>query len=191
MKSIITLVILVIATFSAVSQGVFTNDVNSALQKVIQDYPNHFVNIKGAQVMGNNQRVQYHSNVEVPGSLISVVTQYSASQKGLYSWKCVMMESEQFAEAKTRFTELYNQIRNTIVKIEGEKPFILNGKFETPTDDRKFTTVIFQLLPATGKMQKLKVELTLQQYLNDWKVTLSVYDQERRNDEQPDLTDLY
>ncbi|MBC7827485.1 MAG: hypothetical protein H7122_07060 [Chitinophagaceae bacterium] len=191
MKSIITLVIgfnLLVAGFS---QGVFTNDVNAALQRVIQDYPNHFANLKGAQVTGNPRTVQYHSIVEVPGSLNCVLTQHSATNKELYSWKCVMLESEKFVDAKSKFTELYNQIRNTIVKMEGEKPFILNGKYETPTDERKFTTIVFQLLPATGDMQKLKVELTLQQYINDWKVILTVYDDERKNDEQLDLTDRY
>ena len=102
-----------------------------------------------------------------------------------------MLESETFSEAKNRFTELYNQIRNTIVKMEGEKPFILNGNYETPSDDKKFTSVLFQLLPSTGEMQKLKVELTLQHTMNDWKITLAVYDMDRKNNEQPDITDRY
>ena len=189
MKSIIILGIGFTLTIACYSQGVFTNDVNSALQKVIQDYPNHFINLKGAQVAGNMNTVQYYSTVEVPGSVNSILTQYSATKKEIYSWKCVMLESERFSEAKSKFIELYNQIRNTIVKMEGEKPFILNGKYETPTDDKKFTSVIFQLLPATGQMQKLKVELTLLQTVSDYKITLAVHDDERTSDEAPDLTD--
>lgn len=191
MKRIFSIVVAFSLTFAGLSQGVFTNDVNAALQKVIQDYPNHFVNLKGPQVSGNQRTVQYHSIVEVPGSLNCILTQYSASKKDIYSWKCVMFESEKFGEAKNKFTELYNQIRNTIIKMEGEKPFILNGKYESPSEERKFTSIVFQLLPATGDMQKLKVELSVQQYMNDWKVNLIVYDDDRRNDEQPDLTDLY
>ena len=190
MKSIIILVIGATLTFTCQSQGVFTNDVNAALQKVIQDYPNHFINIKGAKVTGNLATVQYHSTVEVPGSVNCVLTQYAA-KKEIYSWNCVILESNKFNEAKSKFTELYNQIRNTIVKIEGEKPFILNGKYETPTDDKKFTSVVFQLLPATGEMQKLKVDLTLQRTAQNWKLSLVVYDEERRNDEQFAITDSY
>ena len=191
MKSIITIVIITTLSFAGTAQGVFTNDVNSALQKVIQDFPNHFVNLKGAQVKGNRRAVQYHSTVEVPGSLNCVLTEYSANKKDIYSWTCIMLASDNFGQAKNKFNELYNQIRNTIVKMEGEKAFILNGKYEAPSNDKKFTSVFFQLLPATGDLQKLKVELTLQHYLNDWKVSLAVYDEERRNDEQQDLTDLY
>ena len=189
MKSIITIVIITTISIAGVAQGVFTNDVNSALQKVIQDYPNHFVNLKGAQVKGNRGTVQYHSTVEVPGSLNCVLTQYDASKKDIFDWTCIMMASNNFGNAKNKFNELYNQIRNTIVKMDGEKPFILNGKYETPADDKKFTSVVFQLLPATGNLQKLKVELTLQHSMNDWKVSLAVYDEARRSDEQQDLTD--
>ena len=191
MKSIITIVILSILSLAGRSQGVFANDVNAALQKVIQDYPNHFINLKGPQVAGNTRTIQFQSTVEVPGSLNCVLTQYSSGKKDIYNWKCVMLESANFGEAKNKFSELYNQIRNSIVKMDGEKPFILNGRYETPSDDKKFTSVIFQLLPATGELQKLKVELTVQHYINDWKVTLLVYDEERRNDEQHDLTDRY
>ncbi|HKH60172.1 MAG TPA: hypothetical protein VKA49_05040 [Flavitalea sp.] len=190
MKSIIILVIGATLTITCQSQGVFTNDVNAALQKVIQDYPNHFINIKGAQVTGNLRTLQYHSTVEVPGSVNCVLIQYVA-KKEIYSWNCVILESDKFNEAKSKFTELYNQIRNTIVKIEGEKPFILNGKYETPTDDKKFTSVVFQLLPATGEMQKLKVELTLQRTIHDWRLSLAIHDEERRNDEQLALIEGY
>lgn len=189
MKSLSSFLLLFNIAFSASSQGVFSNDVNSALQKVIQDYPNHFVNIKGQPVTGNHQVVQYYSTVKVPGSLNSVLTQYSASKKEIYSWQCIMLQSQSFNESKTRFEKLYNQIRNTIIKIDGEKPFILNGKYEIPSEEKKVTTVIFQLLHAAGHLQNLKVELTLQHYFNGWKVTLAVYDQERKNDEQPQLTD--
>ena len=191
MKSIIILVVGAMLTITCHSQGVFNNDVNAALQKVIQDYPNHFMNIKGALVPGNLRSVQFHSTVRVPGSVHCYLTQYSVTKKELYSWNCVIMESDRFGDAKNKFHELYNQIKNTIVKIEGEKPFILNGKYENPTGEKKFTSVVFQLLPSTGEMQKLKVELTLQQTMNDWRISLAVYDDERRNDEQPDLTDRY
>lgn len=191
MKSICALIIGWALTIGVYGQGVFTNDVNSALQKVIQDYPNKFANLKGDQISANVRNVQYRSTVDVPGSLHCVLTPYRSSKKEKYSWKCLMLESENYTDAKARYTELYNQIRNTIVKIEGEKPFILNGNYEAPADDKKYTTVLFQLLPATGEMQKLKVELTLLHTINDWKLFLSVYDEERRSDEQVDLTELY
>lgn len=191
MKSVYSFLILLTTALAGLSQGVFTNDVNSALQKVIQDYPNHFSNIKGAQVNGPTHNVEYYSTIEVPGSLNCILTQHSASKKEMYSWRCVILESEEFNPAKDKFAELYNQIGNTIVTVEGEKPFILNGKYEAPSDANKITRVSFQLLPAHNQMQKLKVELTLQHYINGWKVILTVSDHERTTDEQPQLTDRW
>lgn len=89
-----------------------------------------------------------------------------------------MLESRNFNDAKARFRELYDQIKNTIVKIDGERPFILNGKFESPSEDKNTTTILFELLAATGDMQKLKVDLTLIHAGNDWRITLSVYEQD-------------
>ena len=189
MKRIIAFMMGCSIAIASHAQGVFTNDVNSALQKVIQDYPNHFINLRGPRIHGDLRTVQYHSNVEIPGSVNCVLTPKGSSPTEKYSWKCLVMESDKFPEAKSKFVELYNQIRNTIMKIEGEKPFILNGNYEAPTDDRKFTSIILQLLPATGEMQKLKVEITLQQTLSNWRLSLAVYDEDRRNDQQPDLTD--
>ena len=175
MKSIIS--VLLLMSSAAYSQGVFNNEVNAALQKVIKDFPNQFNNIKGSAVPGNRQAVVFKSEVDVPGSINCTIIQ-SATQKRTSSWKCIMLESRNFNDAKTRFRELYDQIKNTIVKIDGERPFILNGKFESPSEDKHTTTILFELLAATGDMQKLKVDLTLTHAGNDWRITLSVYEQD-------------
>ena len=188
MKSISAMVIFFTLSIASQSQGVFTNDVNSALQKVIQDYPNHFVNLKGKQLSGNTGSVQFYSTVEVPGATNCVLTRYKAIGREAYTWQCVILETGSYENAKARFNELYNQIKNTIVKMDGEKPFILNGKYESPADDRKSTSIIFQLLPATGTMQRLKVELLLLQIRNEWKITLAVYEDDGKGEQHRDLT---
>jgi hypothetical protein len=118
--------------------------------------------------------------VEVPGAINCVVTQFG-TRKDAYTWKCDLYEGKDFNRAKDKFNEIYSQIHNTIIKVEGEKPVILNGKYEVPGGDKKFTSIFFHLLPA-GVMEKLKVELTLQNTASDWKITLSVYQQEGQGD---------
>ena len=88
-----------------------------------------------------------------------------------------------------KFKELFNQIKNTIIKIEGEKPFILNGSYQSPTEDRKFNTVMFQLLPSGGEMEKLQVELSMNYVITGWKITLTVYEREYRDDERITATE--
>jgi hypothetical protein len=175
----LTLLILLVLPFALLAQGVFTNHTHTALQQVIGDYPNHFRNIKGEIVNEDPQSINYESKVQIPGASTAMITKYSsAPDKEIYSWKCIMAESEDFNAIATKYKELYNQIRNSIVKVEGEKPFILNGLYEVPTEDKRFVSSVFSLLPSIGNLGKLKVELVLEYYVTEWKISLIVYDQQ-------------
>ena len=43
-------------------------------------------------------------------------------------------------QARAKFKEIYDQIENTIIKIEGQKPFILNAQYRTPTEIHNMNT---------------------------------------------------
>ena len=175
----LTLLLLFLIPVTLLAQGVFTNSTHSALQKVIGDYPNKFRNIKGTIINEDPQSTDYESTVQIPGASTAVITKYSSSaDKHIYSWKCILAESEDFEQIAKKYKELYNQIRNSIVKVEGEKPFILNGLYEAPTEDKRFVATAFSLLPSVGTLGKLKVELALEYYVVEWKITLLVYDQQ-------------
>jgi hypothetical protein len=176
----LTLILSLTIPLLSYSQGVFTNQTHVALQKVISDYPNKFKNIKGNVLTQDPQTTDYSSTVQVPGALNTVITQYSSSrEKEIYSWKCLLLESEDFELASKKYKDLFDQLKNSIIKIDGQKPFILNGSYEVPTEEKKFTTTAFYLLPAApGELKKLKVELSLEFYVTEWKLALLVYDQE-------------
>lgn len=161
------------------AQSAFTNQTHSTLQKVINDYPNHFKNIKGKLIDENPQTADYASTVQVPGSINTVITRYSAADdKEIFSWKCIVLESEEFEEGSKKYREIYNQMKNSIIKLDGNKPFILNGTYTEPTDDKRFMASSFSLVPASGNLKSLRVELTLEYMVTEWKVSLLVYDNE-------------
>lgn len=189
MKRLLCLPLVLLMWNAAFTQGVFSNHTNSALQKVIQDYPNRFQNIKGDLLAENPQTTDYKSKVEIPGSGGCVLTQYSATKKEIYSWRAELFEEEDFSKTKTRFKDLYNQIRNTIVKIDGEKPLILNGAYQAPTEEKKFSSVMFQLLPGGGEISKLQVELSMQHMITGWKISLIVYEKESKDELQASVTE--
>jgi|HubBroStandDraft_6_1064221.scaffolds.fasta_scaffold478838_2 hypothetical protein len=170
------------------AQGVFSNKTNAALEKVIQDYPNRFKNIKGEVVVENPQTTEYRSTVQIPGSSSCIVTRYNSTTNDVYSWSCVIYESEDFELARNKFREIFGQIKNSIVKVGEEKPYILTGQYANPSEEKKFTTVVFELLPAVGEMKKIKVDLSFQYVITGWKISLSVYDRERKDDEQGAVT---
>jgi hypothetical protein len=72
-------------------------------------------------------------------------------------------------QARSKFKEIYDQIDNTIIKIEGQKPFILNAQYRTPTELHNVNAISFELLPMVDEMKNLKIELSLEKELNIWK----------------------
>src|SRR3990170_3458435 len=107
----LTVFLLLTIPLSIFAQGVFTNETHSTLQKVINDYPFKFKNIKGELISDNPQTTDYASTVEIPGSLNTVITKYSAeNNKEIYSWKCLLMQSENYEEATTKYKVLFDEI---------------------------------------------------------------------------------
>jgi hypothetical protein len=172
MTKVIWLLLFTCLTLTTTAQGVFSNKTNAALKKVIEDYPNHFINIKGDRISAIDLAVNYKSKVVIPGSVNCTLT----SKDDTYSWDCELFTSPDFEKAKSKYNDLYNEIHNTIIKLEGEKPVILNGQYETPEKDRKESSIFFHFLPNTGIIQKLSVELQLQSDGGEWKINLHVYE---------------
>lgn len=178
----------VLLSMTLAAQGVFSNNTQSVLEKVIQDYPNHFYNIKGEMITQVHQVTEYRSTLQLPGSSSCMVTLYRAARDEGYGWTCTVLETGDFETVKDRFKQIYDQLTNSIVTTNGQKTFILSGQYEEPTREKKRTQVVFSLLPGVGEMKKLKVALDLCQDAKGWKVLLSVNDQEFKEETQNALT---
>ena len=170
--------ILLSASLSA--QGVFSNKTQVVLEKVIQDYPNHFYNIKGELIGQALQTARYKSTLQLPGSTGSTVTLATTTTGTGSDWHCTVLQTADFNEAQTLFAEIYKQLSNSIITTVEQKTFILNGQYTTPAQDRKFTQVIFSLLPGVGEMKRLHVQLTLDAAGQGWVVALNVSDEDPR-----------
>ena len=169
--------ILLLLCLDVSAQSVFTNQTNSAIEKVLRDFPNQFRNIKGNIVLQNQETINYQSHIQIPGAISCVVTSFHSNKQAL-CWKAELFETAHFQEAKDKYKDLYTQIRNTIIKIEGEKPYILNGQYEIPGEQKRLHSVVFNMLPAVGGMQKVKVELSMVRQGSSWKIGLLIYDQQ-------------
>ena len=161
-------------------EDVFSNKTNLVLEKVIRDYPNRFHNIRGEMISQHAQVAEYKSTISVPGASYCSIWKYNVANNELYNWNCITFNSPNFMQARIRFKEVYDQIENTIIKIEGQKPFILNAQYRTPTEIHIQNGITFELLPLTDEMKNLKVDLSLEKESNIWKVKLNVYEGERR-----------
>ncbi|MEO5591721.1 MAG: hypothetical protein ABIR15_19465 [Chitinophagaceae bacterium] len=183
MKNTLTLLLILFLCASCTAQGVFSNQTNNTLEKVVKDYPSQFKNIKGELLSSRPGSSEYKSTITIPGSVSTTIIQSAAAHKQSVCWQSVIYSGKEFDQAKSRFEELFNQIKNTIIKAEGEKAVIVNGMYIDPTADKTFTTIQFDLLPASGLMQKVNIDLLLQNTGNQWKIVLSVYDNDRKEAE--------
>ena len=181
MKNFLTAILLLSSGVAGMAQGVFRNQTNTALEKVVQDYPLHFKNIKGELLSSAQGSAEFRSTVAIPGAVSTTITQSAAAQKQLVCWQSVVFDGKEFNTAKTRFEELYNQIKNTIIKPVGEKAVIVNGMYTNPAEDKSYTIIQFDLLPASGTMQKLNIDLMMKKAGTAWTIILSVYDRERQD----------
>ena len=179
-STLLTLTFLLNAIWLFSQDDVFSNKTSVALEKVIRDYPNRFHNIRGEMISQHAQEAEYKSTISVPGASYCSIWKYNVSNNEFYNWNCITFNSTNFMQARAKFKEIYDQIENTIIKVEGQKPFILSAQYRTPTELHNMNSIIFELLPLTDEMKNLKVDLSLDKEANIWKVKLNVYEGERK-----------
>jgi len=181
MKNTCLLLLLCSFCFTCCAQGVFSNQTNSTLEKVVKDYPSQFKNIKGELLSSTGGSMEYKSTIAVPGAVSTVITQSSAAHKPTVSWQSVLYAGNTFSSAKSHFEELFNQIKNTIIKPEGGNAVIVNGMYVDPSENNTFTTIQFDLLPPSAAMQEVCVDLVMKNTGKQWNIVLNVYNKEMRD----------
>ena len=104
------------------SPGVFSNKTQVILEKVIQDYPNHFTNIKGELISGALQTSRYKSTLgELPGSFLQHGNAVTTTGTAGSGWTCTVLHTADFEQARTRFSgEIYGQLSNSIISAAGQ-----------------------------------------------------------------------
>ncbi|MEP7279021.1 MAG: hypothetical protein ABI813_10285 [Bacteroidota bacterium] len=185
MKNILLLFLLYVSAAGS-AQGVFSNQTNSTLEKVVKDYPSEFKNIRGELISAGPGSAEYKSTLTIPGAVSTTILQSALAQKQVVRWQSVVFSGNEFDAAKNRFEALFNQIKNTIIKPEGEKAVIVNGLYLSPSADKTVTTIQFDLMPPMGFMQNINIDLVLRNTGHKWNIILSVYDREMK--ETADLT---
>jgi hypothetical protein len=153
----------------------------SDVRKIIEDYPNHFENLKGEIIIQNPQWTDYQCHVKPAGSEESIITRFSG-KRNFVSWRSVVLTTESFTEARKKFSSLYMQLNNLPVG-----SMRLKGNYEAPTEEKKFNSTIFSFDTPGESFRKLKVELVMEADQMEWKVKLLIYDRDREDDERGEI----
>jgi hypothetical protein len=185
MKAMLLYLVSAFFAFGAAAQSPFNNETNTALEKVIRDYPFHFQHIKDRVLNKKGTTTEFASKITIPEArACMVIERQNSPNLSTTIWQADMYQSDDFTSAGNTFKQLFEQIKNTIVKLDNEKPIILNGNYEAPSEKNTPHSIIFDLLPTTSRTQYLKVDLSLAQSAGKWKIVLSVYEGDKIGKEQ-------
>ncbi|HEY6976236.1 MAG TPA: hypothetical protein VH396_08095 [Chitinophagaceae bacterium] len=169
---------------STKAQAPLTNasEISSVLSKVIHDYPNYFSNIKGEIVEESPQVVNYESLLNMKDMPRGVIVQYGDEKEHVYSWRNILLETENFEEAKKKFRLYYTQIKKTTAIIN-QMDIRLVADYSEPDENKQFSTIIFKLVSIEPAVKDVVADLSLQYEMSEWKITLSLYhiEEETRN----------
>ena len=163
--------------------GLSNSDLRQALEKVIADYPGDFATLKGEVLHNNPQTVEYASLLQFKSAENNTITQYSGKEP-VYSWQALMFTTEEFTEVEKKYKALYKDLKAVTLTLNRDYSYRLEGTYDAPTESRKFASSVFRLVPGATSLPKVKVELSLQYELMEWKIFLSVYQKEREDNER-------
>jgi hypothetical protein len=179
---------LVLGSLKAGAQVKFpvtNNDLRNNLSRIISDYANGFTALKGDTIEVNPQTIEFASRLDFEGAEQNSIVEYR-SLKPVYSWKAVLMTTEDFEEASKKYTWLYNQLKVMTVNVQ-DYSFTLDGGYQAPDESRKFSSSIFKLTPNAANIPRLKIEATMQYDFPEWKINLLIYEREREDAERGDI----
>jgi hypothetical protein len=164
---------------------VTNNDLRNNLSRIITDYAHGFTSLRGDTIEMNPQTIEFASKLEFKGAEQNSIVEYRSS-KPVYSWKAVLMSTEDFEEASKKYKWLFNQLKVMTVQVD-DYSFTLDGSFDAPDESRKFCSSIFKLTPNAANMPRLKIEATMQYEFPEWKINLLIYEREREDNERGDI----
>ncbi len=98
-------------SFAQLHITVGNNNINNALTKVIEDFPNNFNHIRGEIIGKDVQAVNYTSTINIPGADSSIIIQNGTDSDRIYSWTETVFQTDDFNKAKEKFHEYFTKIK--------------------------------------------------------------------------------
>ncbi len=160
-----------------------------AMQKVINDVPNHMENLLGEIISETVMSTTYDCKLQIPGALNTSVTGYTSTKDKSRSLKATILETENFDEAKKKYNELVNQLKAGKYTLPGEKTVLKwDVNYDKPGENKNFAGSIFRPAGMNGELKNLKLEVALNAQITSYTVKLLVY--QKVEDDEVETADL-
>ncbi len=160
------------------------SDMRQALEKVITDYTKGFSNLKGDLLNDSDpQRIEYASLLTFKSAESNTIIQYSGASP-IYSWQAQLLATDDFAVAEKKYNSLYKDLKGMSLTLNRDYTYGLEGTYDAPNESLGFASTEFHLTPSASSLPKVKVELSLQYEMPEWKIRIAVYQKEREDNER-------
>lgn len=178
MKQTITLALLALTMFASAqtkSSIKLVNPLVADLEKVAKDYADNFSNIKGEKISETTNTVEYESKVSPRGALESSILQIK-SLENTYSWQAIMLNTESFAEACSKYRELYQQLNGIRLSLQNRALCKVQGDYDKPDESRSFASSLLEVQGANQNNERFIIEVALNYMMPEWSVKIYVYE---------------
>ena len=164
--------------------------INADIEKVAQDYYDHFDNIRGEKISETQNMIEYASMINPPGAIESTVMQIKSLENS-YSWQALMLDTESYNAAVAKYKELYQQLNNTKLSLGVGKTYKLKGVYDAPAEAKSFASTLLGLDASPDTLRQFKVEIAMTYAMPDWSVKIYVYEKEDDVDIRPTANSDY
>lgn len=153
------------------------------IEKVVEDYFENFVNIKGDTIMETTSTIEYYSNVIPEGALEATITNYKTPKT--FSWQCTMFKSEEFKEAVAKYKQYFRQLNGSTFTFSDRTSYRVSGDYDTPDEGRKFASSILKASSYNANLKLFKVEVAINYAFPEWVVGIMIYEKIDDGDIRP------
>ena len=184
----------ILSSLSLVAQNKITHikkvpAINADIEKVVRNYYDHFANIKGEKISETENIIEYSSKINPKGALESTIMQIKSLDNS-YSWQALMLDTEDYNQAVSKYKQLYRQLNGTKLFLNDGKSYKLKGIYDTPDETKGFASTLLGLEAGENKMNQFKIEIALNYTMPEWSVKIYVYEKEDE-DIRPTVTTDY
>ncbi len=178
MKTIVLSCLFILISYIVPAQSQQDAVFNKVFGKLVSDYPQAFKNIRGELILEDEDEQRFISKIELPGAQDCLISLPLSGEKKQAKWEAFFFSSASFEEAAKEYKNLHQQLMKVGIKLNTKSTSRLKGTYESPVSDDSFTISVYSLSPSTGAFRRVRIELELVHFLDEWRVNLRIGDQE-------------
>ena len=165
-----------ILRFTSTSQPILitNNTISKPLAQLVKAYSTGFAELRGELVELGTETNGYGCLVKIAGAEPGVISGFGYGKDSVFTWSDNLFTSESFEKAIRQFKKIYAEVKGTKINI-GNQNISLKADYSEPSESVGFASISFEPEPKINDINNLVVDLSIQYTNAEWKISLSIY----------------